>query len=300
MINNIKITNHLGESITIMMSSETSGLIIESINGLGPAKGIVSMTSRAGADGSIFSSARVNNRNILITFSFEFNPDIETVRQLTYKYFPIKQLISLEINTDNRNVRTEGYVESNEPSIFTNEAGTTISILCPDPFLYDLISSINTFSSVTPLFEFLWEDDNATSPTIVFSSLDLDTEKVVIYNGDAPVGIIIKIYANGDANNISITNSYTLESISIDSAEIISITGGDIQLGDKITISTIKGDKYAILLRGLVEYNILNALGQDPDWLELHQGDNVFSYDADSGVSNIILEILNEIAYEGV
>jgi hypothetical protein len=92
----------------------------------------------------------------------------------------------------------------------------------------------------------------------------------------------------------------TLEALEIDSDKLISTTGDDILEGDDIWISTVKGNKYAILIRGSTTYNILNCLGIAPPWFQLEKGDNVYAYTADEGLTNLQFEIFNDIAYEGI
>lgn len=301
MINSITITNHLDESITLEMRfPEQSGFLIRSIEGLGPSKADINITELSGIDGANYNSARVNSRNIVFLLGFLEKETIEDIRQESYKYFPIKKRVEIKIETDNRISETYGYVESNEPNIFSKEEITTISVICPDSYLYSSEDQITLFSSVISLFEFPFSNESLSVNLIEISTFDLITMKSIYYTGDAPVGIVIFIHAIGSANDVEIINVGTSESIKIDSARLIELTGYDIQAGDDIIISTVKGNKYAILIREGVTINILNVLDQYPDWFELEKGDNVFSYTADSGVSNLQIRIENKIAYEGI
>ena len=56
----------------------------------------------------------------------EYGESIEDLRQKSYKYFPLKKSVELTIETDNRYVKTTGYVESNEPNIFSSQEGSLI------------------------------------------------------------------------------------------------------------------------------------------------------------------------------
>lgn len=301
MINSITVTNHLQESMTMeLMDPYPSGFIILSIDGLGPPKANINMTEMSGLDGSSYNSARAVARNIVLRLRFMMKPDIETIRQKSYKYFPLKKQITLQINADHRTVKAYGYVESNEPDIFSKEEGCVISILCPDSYLFDEFNSVTVFSSVTAEFEFPFSNESLVTPLLEMSSLTFDTTKSVVYTGDAEVGFIIHIHASGSANDIRIIEDDTLDEIWIDSDRLITITGSDVVNGDDIYISTVKGDKYAILVRGSTTYNILNALGQNPTWFTLTKGDNVFAYDADSGLAFLQFEVITETAFEGV
>jgi len=301
MIQSIIVTNHLGESETMELARpEQSGFAVLSVEGLGPVKADISLTEMAAMDGSMYNSARAEPRNIVFRLRFLPKPDIETTRQKSYRYFPLKRRIEILILADNRTVETYGYVESNEPDIFRSEEETIISVRCPEAYLYGETDQVTIFSSQTALFEFPFSNESLVSPLLEMSSISFETEKTVIYNGDAQIGLLIHIHANGSANDIVITNSVTLETLTIDSAALIASVGADITAGDDFYISTVKGNKYATLIRGSTEYNILNCLGDNPTWFELDRGDNIFAFDADSGLSNLEFYITNRIAYEGI
>lgn len=139
MIQAIKVTNYQGESLTIKLtdSEPTSGLLIKEITGLGSPKATIATVATM-ADGEQFSYAKTEKRTIGITFLFTFAPDVETARYNTYRYFPLKKKLRLDVITDKRVYWIEGYVESNEPNIFAQNEETTISIVCDDPYFKDV------------------------------------------------------------------------------------------------------------------------------------------------------------------
>lgn len=298
MIRSFKVTNHLGETLEMPLASPAnSGLVIVSIEGLGPSKAEISLTDRAGIDGAVFNSSRVTERNIIC--QLKFLHDVETNRQKTYRYFPLKRTIRFEVETDNRNVYALGNVESNEPDIFSNDEGCVISILCPSAYLYDVYQQITVFSSVTGGFQFPFANNSLVSPELTFGDINVETEKTIVYDGDVPIGMLIHIHANGAASGFTLTDSDTLETITIDSTKLTSYLGADISEGDDIYISTVVGNKYATLIRGGTPYNILNCLSS-PTWFQLEKGDNVYAYTATSGLSNLEFDVLNDVAYEGI
>ena len=155
MIKSVTITNHLGESIKMELGfPEKSGFLIQSITGLGPVKADINSTKFATSDGAIFNSARLDSRNIVMILRLLENSTIEDTRQKTYKYFPIKNRIRFRIETDNRTCETYGYVESNDPIIFSSQVSTQISIICPDPYFYSITPKTTIFSGVESLFNF--------------------------------------------------------------------------------------------------------------------------------------------------
>lgn len=301
MINSITITNHLDESVTIELGfPERSGFLIYGIDGLGPPKADINKTEVAVLDGSFFNSSRATSRNLVFSIIFKDSPDIEGARLKSYKYFPIKNRIKVEVETANRHAFVYGYVESNEPAIFSKQEGTLISVICPEAFFYELNDSVTDFGSLEPVFKFPFSNESTTVKLINFGDLVIETTKNIYYAGDASVGLVFQIHATGPVNDVEITKVETSQTISIDSAVLIAITGSDIVAGDDIILSTVVGDKYAKLIRSGIEYNIINAIGKYPDWFKLEKGDNLFQYSADTGVDKLQFIVLNKIVYEGV
>lgn len=304
MIKSITITNHLNESIKIDLSNpESSGFIIKSISGLGPVKADVNFTELATNDGGIDNSARLGTRNIVMSLIFVERPTIEATRLASYRYFPIKRNVTFLIETDNRICSTVGRIESNEPTIFSKQEGCQISILCGDPYFYsagDEGVNDTIFYGTESTFEFPFSNESLTENLIEFGEIKNRTEADIIYNGDAEVGIIIRIHALGDMENVVIYNTETRQIMRIDDEKLIALTGSGIIAGDDITINTTRGNKSITLLRNGIETNILNVLGKPISWFQLSKGHNVFAYTATAGIGNLQFSIENRTLYEGI
>ena len=302
MIKSITVTNYLGDSLKLELAKpEKSGFIVETMSGLGAGKATINTTEVATNDGSLYNSARVSSRNITLGLRFLFDPTIEDVRQRSYKYFPLKKKVTLQIETDNRLSEIEGYVESNEPDIFSKEEGADISIICPFPFFYSASGDQTTiFSGVEPEFEFPFSNESLENNLLIMGEIQNKTENVVIYEGDVETGVTITIHALGEATNITIYNVSTRESMFIDTVKLENLTGSGIVAGDDIVICTVKGQKSVTLVRQGDRTNILNCLGKNADWFQLSKGDNIFAYTADTGTTSLQFKIENKILYEGV
>ena len=303
MIKSITVTNYIGESIILELTRpEKSGFIIKSVDGLGPAKANVNMTTLAATDGNKYNSAFLDQRDLV--FNLEFyqtaTETIEDIRHKSYRYFPIKKKAHFVIETDNRVVETDGYVEANEPNIFSNTEGCTITVICPDPWLYSRVTTETVFSGINPIFEFPFENDSLTEPLLELSTIETKTEQTVYYAGDAEVGISIRMYAIGDVSNITIYNVTTREHLYINTDKLTEITGAGLGKGDTINIETRKGNKSITLLRDGKKINILNCLNKGNDWFTLTKGDNIFAYVAESGSTNLQFCISHKVIYEGV
>ena len=304
MIKSVTITNHLDESIKLdLFNPEESGFIIKNIDGLGPVKANINFKELATNDGAIDNSARLSSRNIVMSLQFIESPTIEETRLKSYKYFPIKRNIKFLIETDNRICETIGRVEANVPTIFSNAEGCQISILCSNPYFYSAGengANQTIFYGTDPLFEFPFSNESLTEDLIEFGSIENRTEGTIYYDGDAEIGITIRIHAVGEAEGLVIYNTKTREIMRINDDKLKSLMGSGIQAGDEITITTSRGEKGIYMLRSGVTTNILNSLEKPIKWFQLSKGDNTFAYTASAGLTNLQFRIENKVIYEGV
>lgn len=302
MIKSIKVTNPKGESLVLdLFHPEKSGLIVKSISGLGPPKANINSTDLATADGALYSSARASTRNIVFNLQFMFAPTIEDSRQLTYKYFPLKNLVKIEVETDNRSLETSGYVESNQPDIFSKEETTQISILCLDPFFYDPNPSVTQFATVTPTFEFPFSNESTSESLIEFGTINLDTRSTIDYIGDVDTGVLITIHALGSVSgSLTIYNVETQEKMVVDLAKIKTLIGKDYGSGDDIIISTVSGDKYVQVLHDGKYTNAIAAIEKLADWFQVSVGRNIFNFTVTKGIENLVMSFSYRNAYGGI
>jgi hypothetical protein len=302
MIKNITIINHLGESLHISMTEpEKSGFIIKSITGLGPVKADTFFSEFTSMDGSIDNGSRLNTRNIVMNFMFLEKPSIEATRLLSYKYFPIKQNITFRIETDARICETVGRVESNEPDIFSEKEGCSISMICPDPYFYSSGKLNRTvFSGIENVFEFPFSNESLDENLLEMSRINLKKEGTVFYEGDSQIGITIRIHTIGPVSGLKIYNINTREVFAFNDERFEAAMGSGMKAGDDITIVTNKGKKSVTILRDGITKNILHTIDKPMTWFQISKGDNLFAYRADEGEDKVQLTIENQVIYEGV
>lgn len=299
MIKSITIINNLGNSIKIKLDERDPehGMIIKNIDGLGPPKANINTTNIVALDGTIYNSAKMENRNLLLYMVFELSPTIEDTRLKTYKYFPIKKQVTLQIETDNRFVETTGFVESNEPDIFSKEESNQISIICPDPYFYSLKEEQETiFYGIEPKFEFEFSNESLNSSLLTFGEINIEDIKEIYYDGDGEPGVIITIHILEATGDITIRNLETDEEMVI---KINKIRIG-VAPGDDIIITSERSNKSVKILRNGEYINILNSLSRDSSWFKLKKGSNYFICSAEYGFENILFFVKNKIMYEGV
>lgn len=307
MIKEVNITNYLGDSVTYKVGGvnveNNNGLIITDIEGLGPAKANLNFTSLATYDGKIYNSAILDGRNIVIHAKYTWAKTIEEARLATYKFFPIKKQVRFIIRTEKRTAMTYGYVESNEPEIFSESdeiPGMEISIMCESSTFVDA-NGINRqiISNVLPLFEFVYQNDSL-NPVTEMSSFEPKRMCHVNYDGDSEAGFKMTVHAIGRVSKPTIYNMRTGEYVSIDTDKLANKTGSELIYGDDIIIVSKPGEKSAKLLRNGEYTNVLNILGKDPKWFSLAHGDNIFAYVAEYGEENIRIYIDVQPLYDGV
>ena len=292
MIKTVKITNYRGEVLTLDLANPySSGLAVTNIDGLGPEKASINTVEIASNDGAMFNSARVESRNIVMSLRF-VGTNVEECRRLTYKFFPLKKTLTFEVITDERQVAITGYVESNEPNIFSKTENTKISIICPDPYFKSSLNPNVTivFYGEEPLFEFPFENEG-NEPMLEVGRINDVTEANVPYEGDSEVGGIFTIHALGPAKNIRIDNLDTGETM------IVNI---ELAEGDDLVISTVAGKKSVRRLRNGIYTNVLNLLDKSSNWFKIARGDNAFAYQAEEGLDNLRFDVSHTILYEGV
>lgn len=279
---------------------EKSGMVVKNVSGIGQIKSDININDYSTGDGGLYVGSRMPYRNIVLDLIFLDHPTIEETRYMCYRYFNVKRSVTLTFETDHRYCKITGYVESNEPDIFSSQEGSQISIICPDPKFYSASDITVGFSQVAPWFEFPFSNEHVRTKMIEFGIINPDNRAIITYKGDIDVGFKLTVHCNGPVTNLTLYNVRTQERIPIDTAKVKTITGSAIGDADEIIISTETGSKSAYLLRYGRYYNILAAIDRDADWFKISAGDNLFSFSATSGANNIDLYLTYHDAYGGV
>lgn len=279
----LKVTNHKGEALSLSASKDYT---VYKITGLTPPKAVVNRSANATMDGSAINSVRIDSRNIVIYMAI--NGDIEVNRIKLYKYFPPKKTITLYFKNGSRNVYIEGVVELIECSPFTKKEVAQISIICPQPYFRAVDYLITEFGDINNLFTFPFSIAEAG---IEVSALVSNQRKSIINAGDIETGVIINLTAIDTVVNPVIYDVLKGSYIKLNFA---------MQAGDIITINTNSGQKSVSLLRDGLRQNVIGYRSPDSDWFILEAGDNVFTFDAEEGKSNLQIAFTTSLLYGGV
>lgn len=259
---------------------------VMSVDGLNPVKANINTAVNANFDGSTFKSARLENRNIVITLAV--NGAIEANRIALYKFVKVKDAITLFFTNATRDVYIKGYVENMQIGIFAEKQIVQISVICPNPYFANVNENHEDFSNIVGLFEFPFSIEEAG---ISFSEIVVDSEVNVQNLGDVATGMIIEFKAIGAVGDPAIYNTGTAKFMKIND------TMAD---GDVIQINTNKGEKGVLKISDGTVTNILNKLDASSTWLELEPVDNIMTFTATSGAVNLQCTVYHDFKYEGV
>ncbi len=279
----LKVENDKGNTLEL---TNNPNYTVFKIEGLTPPQATINSSVNTTTDGSKINSARVENRNIVIYTTIE--GDVEANRINLYKYFPVKKTIKLYFNNGSRNIYISGAVELIECDLFSNKQVAQISIICPQPYFKAVNDLVSIFSDVSPLFSFPF---SIAKSGVEFSAITTNVRKVIVNTGDVETGVIIKLFATGTVVKPIIYDVLKRTHVKLNFTMLPS---------DTIVINTNMGEKSIELIRGGISYNALGYMLPDSSWFVLEAGDNVFTYDAESGNSGLQLTFSTPILYSGV
>lgn len=279
----LTVKNNRGEMLTL---SNNPAYCVYKITGLTPPQATINASVNTTSDGSRVNNVRLENRNIVIYTTIE--GDCEKNRLNLYKYFPVKREITLYFSHGSREVHIEGVVELIECDIFASKQIAQISIICPKPYFKAAETLVNSFGDVASRFEFPFSIPKAG---IEFSTSTANQRKSIINTGDVDTGVIIELFAIGTVANPVVYNVFTNGKIMLNCTMAAS---------DKIVINTNVGEKSITLIRNGVSTNAMGYMSPDSEWFVITNGDNVFTYDADSGTANLQITFRTSLLYSGV
>ena len=307
MLKSITVTNAAGQSLKLELAYPwDSRVIVKSIDGLTPTKGTINTNALATSDGSVYNSARQEQRNLVLNLRLLEDLEdglIETTRQKLYKYFPVKKKVTIRAEADNRVAYTEGYVETNEPSIFQEYEEQQISIICPNAN-WTAPSSTYRLNGLDSLFEFPFSNESLEDDLLIFGEIIYYIGTTFVYEGDVESGVVMTIHCTtGECTNPCVYNVITKEEMTFNTGKLGTIIGDGVngmQAGDTLICSTVDGDPYVTFIRNGVEYNAIAMLPKISNWLKVQAGYNAFGYKADAGSTNIEIVVQTQILYGGI
>lgn len=262
------IDNHANVSTSIGYSSNTlDGVSIDNVN---IKEKILPIT------GAIIAKSREDLDKKRAYLSSLFNPKFESTLIYTNNAFTKK---------------ISGFVQDlsfQAPVAFMQKF--LVQILCPSPFWEDLYPKKEEVALWQGDFEFELEvlEDVGIEMGHRVSNLICN----VCNSGDVPCGMKIQFRALATTSNPSLFNVNTREFIKINQT---------LETGDVLEINTEFSNKRIELIKSNgIRSNVFNWIDLDSEFLQLDVGDNIFRYDAETGLDNLELSIYYTPLYLGV
>lgn len=272
----LKIENVKGSILEL--TDQEENFQISNIEGLTPPNATINTSSYANGDGSSFNSSKISNREIVITVYI--NGDVQKNRLTLYKYFRNKEWCKIYYTDEKRDVYIEGYVQTFESPIFVQKQVAQISIICPDPYFKDMDIIVESISKTLKKFTFPFSI-NVDEP-IAFSTVEINKVTNIINDSESETGLIVSVTFLGTVNKLEIRNVDTGEKFIIEY---------EFNKNDKLVINCNRGSKSVTLTRDAVEYNLIPYVQSGSLFFQLGIGDNNFSFLADEGVNDMLVDI---------
>jgi hypothetical protein len=234
---------------------------IRSIDGLGPVKADISTTPFATSRGELYQGGSTGKRNIVMHLGLNPNWEEQTMsslRQQLYRYLMPEQWTKLRFDSDELpRVDIEGYVESCDDNMFSDDPEVQVSIICPRP-------------------DFIEPD-----ATILQGVVDDGTiETVFQYLGTVPTGFELRIDRSVD--NPSYTGRFAIKMVSEGKDQDFGINSVTVDTDQYFKLNTVQGRRkvQSIGVIDGVATNLLASVDSDAVWPVIKPGENVFSVDA--------------------
>jgi len=232
---------------------------IRGIEGLGPVKAEITTTPSGTSRGETYQGSSTGKRNIVLTLGLNPNWATQTMsglRQLLYAYFMTQQWCKLRFYSDELpTTDIEGYVESFEPNMFSQDPEIQVSIVNEKPDFIEIDATI--FKGVV--------DDGSTW-------LEVN------YQGSVSAGLEVRadrsvaLPAYSGAMTISVENFKGVQAVVVNPVTINTV--------QSFKMSSVQGQK-RVQAEAIVDGAITNLLkGMSGEWPELQPGENLVNVKA--------------------
>lgn len=244
---------------------------VTNIDGLNPPEAIINTVQRAGHDGSVFNSAFLDNRQIILNIAIN-GPACGNRNEL-FRFFRTARKTRLIYHNDYHDVYIDGYCQNAPVEYFGQKQIIQVTLICPDPFWHGLTEVEGQTDGVEALFEFPFSIE---SP-IPFSDYS-SGGGAFIYNPGDLAGIVIEILASGSVTNPRIYHVETDTFFKVNTS---------LQSGDRLIINTRTDEKSVKRIRSGATTNLIAYRANGSTWLTVEPGQNQFTLSADSGTANM-------------
>lgn len=263
---------------------ESDYFIVTNIDGMTAAEVDVASNTVYSMDGDRITNMQTQPREIVLDLMIRQGVSVEEARAHILRYVKPKQpatlLLTYDLSGAEQSKAISGRISHIDMPRFSDQVAMQITLYCPQPYWEDAEFVVKYISDILNLhhFQITW------SEPLPMGVYDLTRTREIINEGDAAVGMIVTITAQGAVRNPTLYNNLTGEYIGIDDA---------LAVGDEVVINTIRGQK-SITKNGV---NVLSKLKAGSTWLQLDVGSNILLVDADSGASEMYFALTFKQAY---
>jgi hypothetical protein len=264
----LKIENASGNIVDL---NDGERFEVLSVSGLNPPSASIFTAKSPNRKGLKYNGSTLNERVVVI--EVKLHGDIERSRNALYDWTDPEQYAKIYYRNDAKNVFCEGYVETCEVDLFTDNEIVNVEILCPSPYWNDLSEIVTDISNLLKQFTFPFAIGSAGVP---FSTL-LDSNITTIFNSGAETGARFVLRFSGDASNVTIFDD---KDVSRQFRINRSFSDGwTVVIDTEASPKTCKGYQ-----PDGTEVNLMRYIGANPTWPVLKKGNNRIGYSVESGL----------------
>ena len=286
--------NSRGETIVFGINSKYHVNVSKDVQGLSDLNDTIYSTNSMGQHGDTYAGVRIEPR--VIDIDGKINDDNKD-NQLRLRRDALK-ILNPELDgtlyyTYGDFIRKIGAKVSGSPTFDRKNLSQefTVSFKCLDPFWQDENETREDIASWLGDWEFPCDIEQDDAEDMIFGHRE-ESLIVDVYNaGHIKAGMRITFRALGELTNPMLFNVDTREFIKVNITMVA---------GDEIEIDTSYGNKSITLKRNGVETNIYRYMDVDSTFIQLDIGDNIFRYDADTGLDNLEASVSFAQKYLGV
>ena len=269
---------------------EFNPFFLAGVDGIYEAKNKVYVSENSMIDGAVYQGSVAEYRNIVLRLKDKENyAENRNALNRLFKEASKGTLIFTEADAPPRKI--DYYVESLQSTEDYQVRIHEVSLICPDPFFYDINGNEEAMASWVSAFTFSF-----ASPSTGFVFGYQSNERIKSIQNDIAednIGVTITMSCMGTVLNPSITHIETGDKISIghDGKPFEIVTG------DVVVITTATGNKHVTLTHNGVTNEVNHYLTEDSVFVQLMRGSNSFGFDADSGLNNLSISIAYTYKY---
>lgn len=278
MLEQVEIVSENGSYLPLPLGDPSSGITVESIQGLEPVKATLSSSKYALKDGEYFHASRRGSRNILIGLGLDpryGGGSVSALRRQLYSVLSPETKVDMTFSMAGEPpVVISGVVESLDTPMFTKTPMAMASIVCYDPDFVDPVEVLNTGEGYP--FSIAW--------------------RPVEYDGSVPTGFRLELYMNALGTGEGFVVYVRHPNGDVQTLEFRAPLQGE----DIIHISTVPGDKYAKLIRDGSESSILYGVSPQAQWGYFMPGSNEFGVQVTGDTQQSYYEFYHNKRYGGL